>query len=145
MGLSQVSGPLYGAKSLLFADRIKDAAASTGTTVIGSINVPTGQDWYVTDVHAWRGSTASTGFQLVLSANSTTVATVSITSSLAGAAGQSVVTPTAGEFEGARITAGSSVTLSFNQGGSSVAASTAVAGWVYGYIRYVDSSRTLNS
>jgi len=141
MGRTRFSGPVYGAKALLWSAHIKDAAVSTTTTTMGSINVPTGQDWLITDIHAWRGSTVSTGFRLTVTDDSTTVGTVSITSSLASQTGQSAVTPAAGEDEGYIAAAGSSLTMTFDQTGSSVAASTAVTGWVYGFIRFVSSSR----
>ena len=145
MGKTSFSGPVFGAKSLLWTASLKDAAASTGATVIASINVPAGQDWYVCDIAAYRGSTASTGFVLRVTDDSSVVGSVAITSSLASQTNSTSLTPSAGEFEGVRCAAGSSMTMDFNQSGSSVAASTAVTGWVYGYIRYIDSSRTLNS
>lgn len=144
MGKVSVSGPLYGAKSMLWSVSSKDIANSTTPNVVASIIVPAGQDWYATDIHIFRGSTHSTAFVGAFTDDSTTIGSVSITSSLAGVTGASIVTPTAGEFEGQRIAAGSSVSFTVHNGGSSVA-SSAIFGWLYGYIRYVDSSRTLNS
>lgn len=145
MGKTAVDGPLYGAKSLLWSASVKDAAASTGNTVFAALTTPTREDWYITEVHAFRGSTASTGFVLYVTDDSTTIATARVTSSAAASVGSTVLAPTSGEFEGLRVVAGSALTMGFNQGGSSVAASTAVAGWVYGYIRYIDSTRNLHT
>lgn len=144
MGKTSYEGPVYGAKSLLWQVSSKDVANSTTPNQVAAITVPAGQDWYVTDFHVFRGSTHSTAFTATLTDDSTTVSTVPITSSLGGQMGSTIVTPTAGEFEGQRIAAGSSVSFNVHNGGSSVA-SSAVFGWVYGYIRYVDSSRTLNT
>jgi hypothetical protein len=144
MGKTAYSGPLYGAKALLWAVNSKDIGNSTTANIVASIIVPAGQDWYATDIHAYRGSTHSTAFSAAFTDDSTTIGSVSITSSAAGVAGATIVTPTAGEFEGQRIAAGSSVSFTVHNGGSSVASSQ-VFGWLYGYIRYVDSSRTLNT
>lgn len=148
MGLTRMSGPLYGAKSLLWSfSRSSTVAPSTSITTFAQMIVPAGQDWYITDFHAFRESTHSTAFVLSLSDDSTratastrTVADVAITSSLAAQNASTVVSVDAGEYEGRRVAAGSTLTLQLANGGSSVTASPFTA-WAYGFIRFVSSTR----
>ncbi len=140
MGFTRFTGPVYGAKSLLWAVESKDVANATTVNTITSIVVPPGQDWYVTDFHVHRGSTHSTAFVASITDDSSAVATVAITSSAADILGSTQPTPTAGEREGVQILSGSTVALTVHNGGSSVASSN-IHAWAYGYIRFVDSSR----
>jgi hypothetical protein len=149
MGKTAFSGPVYGAKSLIFSySRTSTTAPSTAVFTFAQAIVPTGQDWYVTDFHAFRESTHSTAFTLSLSDDSSratsstrTIASVAIASSAAGSVGSTIVTADAGEYEGKRVASGSTVTLQLANGGSSVTGGTFTA-WAYGFIRFVSSTRS---
>lgn len=148
MGKTAFSGPVYGAKSLLWGfSRTSTSAPSTAIYTFGQLVVPAGQDWFVTDLHAYRESTHSTAFVLSLSDDSSrattstrTVADIAITSSGAGVAASTVVAADAGEYEGKRVASGSTLTLQLANGNSSVTGATFSA-WAYGYIRFVSSTR----
>lgn len=148
MGKTAYSGPVYGAKSLLWGySRSSTIPPSTATYTCAQLVVPAGQDWYVTDFAVFRESTHSTAFTVTLvddssraQASSAAVAGLSIASSLAGQVASTVVPADAGEYEGRRVAAGSTLTLTVGSGNSSVSASPFGA-WAYGYIRFVSSSR----
>lgn len=148
MGKTAFSGPVYGAKSLIWSfARSSTVAPSTSLHTFAQVIVPPGQDWFVTDFHAFRESTHSTAFVLSLSddssratASTRTVADLAITSSASGVLASTIVTADAGEYEGRRVASGSTVTLQLANGGSSVAGGN-FAAWAYGYIRFVSSTR----
>lgn len=142
MGKTSFSGPVYGAKCLLMSysgDLAAGTDASSFTTVIG-VNVPAYEDWLVTEFRAFRASTHSTLSVFRLLDDSTVVADIAITSSAGFVAGSTIITPTAGEYEGYLIAAGSSVTLTATPGSSGVV-SSGVHLNVYGFIRFKSSSR----
>jgi hypothetical protein len=149
MGKTAFSGPVYGAKSLLLSySKTSTTVPSTATFGYAQLIVPTGQDWYVTDFHAFRESTHSTNFVLSLSDDSSratsstrTVADLAITSSAASQMASTVASADAGEYEGRRVAAGSTLTLQLANGNSSVTGAVFSA-WAYGFIRFVSSSRS---
>jgi hypothetical protein len=148
MGKTAFSGPVYGGKSLLWSvARASTAAPSTTVATFSQIILPAGQDWYITDIHVYRESTHSTAFVLSISDDSTratsdtrTIGTVAITSSAAGAMGSTAVSADAGEYEGRRVAALSTLTCQVANGNSSVTASPIHCS-VYGFIRFVSSTR----
>ena len=142
MGRTSFAGPVYGAKSLLWAFRADNLPASTAAQTVASIIVPKGSDWYPTEMHVYRGSSFSTALVVTLTDDSTTVGDVAVTSSLAGATASTVFAKTAGEYEGQQIVSGSSVSLLVSNGNSSAAGSSAVNVWVYGYVRFNSTSST---
>ena len=146
MGLSRASGPTYGAKQTLACIRVADISSGAGnglSTVLAAFVVPTGEDWYATEFLYHRQSTGSTGIQFSVQDDSTVLASTTIggaNSSLADKAGFLIITPTAGEYEGAQILSGSTVT--FNVVQSSVApASSGVTLTLRGFIRFVNSTK----
>lgn len=152
MGITRFSGPTYGAKSLLWQVKQEAGIVSTAVQTVAQLVIPSYQDWLVTEVHAYKTSTASTNFVVTLSDDSTrlsastrTIATVTLNSSLGAQAGSTTPAGDAGEYEGVRIAGLSTVTLQLQQSLSSAAAlaSSGVFAWVYGYIRYVDSTRAV--
>jgi hypothetical protein len=143
MGKTAFSGPTFGAWGLLgFASR--DAVSTGGgngvSTAIGCAVVPVGQDWYATDFLAARESTGSTGYGLFVADDGVTVSSVTITSSAAAVRSMNAITPDAGEFAGTRIASGSTITfnVSFSSG---TGASSGVSMALYGYPRYLTSTR----
>ena len=144
MGKTSFSGPVFGAKSLIFQSNLEVGVVSTAAVIIGSVVIPTGEDWYITSLHAHRASTASTGCVVTLLDDSTSIATARITSSLADAAGSTLLTPDSGEYEGVRCVSGSSMILTVIGANSSAAAltSSGVRAYVYGYIRWNSTAST---
>jgi len=144
MGKTAFSGPVYGAKSLLWnvsKDNVTASTGSTATVTIRQMAVPLYEDWYITEFRVFRGSTGSTGFIGALLDDSTQIASVAITSSLAAQFGSTTLTADAGEYEGVRVAAGSTMSLTLSNSGSSVVSSSDVGYSVYGYIRWISSTR----
>jgi len=139
MGKTSFSGPAFGAYTLLWSGTSDGLGNSTTANTMNSIVVPSYVDWYVTSLHVHRGSTHSTAFVGSLVDDSTTIATVALTSSLANVAGSTSPTKTPGEFIGLQVLGGSSLVFTVHNGGSSVA-STGVVFHVYGFARYLENS-----
>ena len=139
MGKTSFSGPVYGAKSLLWSVTSKDVGNSTTANTVAAIIVPAGEDWIISDFHVFRGSTHSTAFVASLVDDSTAIATVAITSSLADQNGSTRIPSTGGEYTGQAVATGSSLAFTIHNGGSSVASSQVMA-WVYGFPRWLDTS-----
>lgn len=148
MGKTAYSGPVYGAKSLLWSySRNSTVPPSTALYAAAQMVVPAGQDWFFTDFHAFRESTHSTQFVVTLvddssraQASSAAIAGLAITSSAVNQVASTVIAADAGEYEGRRVAAGSTLSLTVASGNSSVTSSPFGA-WAYGYIRFVSSSR----
>jgi hypothetical protein len=150
MGKTSFGGPVYGAKSLLWmahADNL--LITSTVTETLQAIRVPAYEDWYVTEFKVYRGSSHSTAvtttYQLL--DDSSVVANL-VQASGAASSGAAVLfsttpTPTPGEYEGVQVAANSTLSFTYNHGGSSAAVDSNVTAWVYGYIRYLDSTRAV--
>jgi hypothetical protein len=159
MGKTAFSGPVYGAKSLLwsygpFADT-HSTGASTGLLNVNSVRtVPPYEDWMITEVVAHvstNSTTAGHGLYLKSEGGSTTgivradgnvsTATQTLASFTTGVSsvftGSTTVAATAGEYEGKWVPAGS--TLRIVSSGVSVMGNVQVN--VMGYIRYVNSTR----
>lgn len=139
MGKTSFDGPVFGSKSLLWSVQHDRAQGSTVAVTMGSITVPAGEDWLITDLHVYRGSTHSTASVVVLTDDSTAVGDVAIASSLAGVAGSTTVVKDADEYIGKRVASGSVLALTVHDGGSSLA-SAGWQAWVYGYPRWLQSS-----
>jgi hypothetical protein len=161
MGKTAFSGPVYGAKSLLwsygpFADT-HSTGASTGLLNANAVRVvPPYEDWMITEVAAavsTNSTTAGHGLYLKSEGGSTTgivradgqVSTATQTIASFTTAGSSVFTgsttvaATAGEYEGKWVPAGS--TLRLVSSGVSVMGTVSVN--VMGFIRYVNSTRAV--
>lgn len=141
MGKTSFKGPVFGAKGLLWSYQKETVAASTAIQTLASIDVPDGEDWFITRVDALRGSTHSTAFVLTLVDDSTSIATVAITSSAANSTGSTTLTPDSGEYMGVKVESGSSLALRLTIGTSS-AASSGIHCWVYGYQRFNSTAST---
>ena len=142
MGKTAYTGPLYGAKQTLASIRVSDISSGAGNGVSTSLSVflcPLGEDWYGTEFSYHRQSTGSTGIEFSVQDDGTKFSSITITSSAADQLGYVSITADAGEYEGRRIAAGS--TVSFNIVQSSVApASSGVSLALYGYRRFISSS-----
>lgn len=144
MGKTAYSGPVYGAKSLLWsaARNSSSALSTTAATSFAKVRVPAYEQWLVTELAVYRGSTHSTTTVVGLTDDSTVLATVAITSSLADVMGSTVITKTAGEYEGALVAENSTLSLTLQEGTSSIATNDLTA-YVYGFVRYIDSTRAV--
>lgn len=141
MGKTAFSGPAFGSKSLLWSVPYINSTNSTSAFTVATIAVPDGEDWYITNLQGYRGSTHSTALVLTLTDDSTTIANIAFTSSAAQARASTRLTPDAGEYEGVRVASGSVLALTLQNGNSSVA-SSGVHAWVYGYPRWIPSTRS---
>lgn len=139
MGKTAFAGPAYGSKATLFGMSALAVSSGASTTVYASAIVPPGEDWYLTEVSAFRGSTGSTGFAAVVRDDSTTVSSQALASSLAAASNLTILTPDAGEYEGVRVASGSTVTIELT---SPTVASANVSVNVYGFRRWISSTRS---
>ena len=145
MGKTSFSGPVYGAKALLWSvyrNTQLPASNDTTTVTVGQIRVPGYEDWLITEFKAWRGSSGATAVTTTytLRDDSTGVATLVTASSVAGLMLSTTVVRTAGEYEGYQAVANSTLDITVSHGGSSVAISSNISWWVYGFIRFISSS-----
>jgi len=160
MGKTAFSGPVYGAKSLLWAwGPFTDAhstGASTGALSVNPVpnrTVPNYEDWMVTEMYVTCSTNSSVagahGFYLKSEGGSTTgivradggvstatqtVVSVLNTGTSTNFAGSAIATATPGEYEGKS-------TLRLVSSGVSLTGTVQVN--VMGYIRYVNSTRAV--
>jgi len=162
MGLSRNSGPVYGAKSMLwaFGPVTGSTGATTGLLATNSIRVvPNYEDWFITEAHMVMSTNSSVaaahavylkteggstvGIQNRTNGQGTTNAATIL--SVVNAAGSTTwstwatATVTAGEYEGTWCPAGS--TTRMVSSGASAPAGVQIN--VMGFIRYVDSTRAV--
>jgi hypothetical protein len=155
MGKSGVSGPFYGAKSLLWSQYIH-AATSQATTALASPIafrvVPAYEDWFLTEYSLNASTMSSAGNNFILkteggstsgiprtdgvSTRAATLFTVSAGTSTTVSTG-AAFTPSAGEYEGTWIPAGSTLRLV----SSGINPQGPIMLNVMGYVRYIDSTR----
>ena len=145
MGKTAFSGPLWGAKSLLYTVRLETVSSGPGggaalSTIIGGTQVPVGEDWYITDVSMLRTSTGSSVYGVTLVDDSTIISSLTMTSTVANAIVSTALVPDGGEFAGLRVISGSTLTVN-HQNSTVVGASSGLCVSVYGYPRFVDSTR----
>lgn len=145
MGKTAFSGPVYGAKSLLWTPFVLVVSSGGTTQTIARTVVPTYEDWMITEV-AYACSSCSTGSAAASSVASFMVkddgSTLHGATVLSGTNATALVTVPAdgGEYEGKRVAGGS--TLAFVvAGGSSAVAMGSVRADVRGYIRFINSTR----
>lgn len=159
MGKTTISGPVYGAKSLLWVYGPMLGSQNTSTALLG-INsqrvIPPYEDWIVTEASltmSTNSSVVASGIVVALkteggsttiprsngqaSTNAATVLTMTHADNSTAWSTWATATVTAGEYEGTWCPAGSSLRLV----SSCAAAPANVQVNVMGYIRYVDSSR----
>jgi hypothetical protein len=161
MGKTAFSGPVYGAKSLLWSygpyGQIGSSGASTVLYRENSVRpIPAYEDWYITEVHVATSTNSSVagthGIKLKSEGGSTTgivrqdlpsTVTQTIVAMVNPSGGSTTwnaiatVTASAGEYEGLYVPAGS--TLRLVSSGVAPLGNTQIN--VMGYIRYVNSTR----
>lgn len=152
MGKTAFKGPVYGAKSLLFSHSLAVATTSASTTLMAATVIPPYEDWYVTECKASfsTGSSAGNGFAFKSEGGSTTLprydgqpstAAQTLATINSGTSTSlnnvTTVTPTAGEYEGLYVPAGSTVRVV----SSCVNPLSKVNVGVWGYVRFIPSTR----
>ena len=163
MGKVNFSGPVYGAKALLWTYGPYDQTGTTGaTTALFRANsvrqIPAYEDWFITEVFltASTNSSVANGHAVLLKSEGgsttgvtritgmfpSTVAQTIVTLTQAGASTtwstSATVTGTAGEYEGLYVPAGSSMRIVSS--GITLIGGLQLA--VMGFIRYVSSTRS---
>lgn len=145
MGKTAFSGPVYGAKSLLWSAYVPVATSGASATYAVT-TVPGYEDWYITETF-FACSSCSTGVASLSSVTTFTIqenssnlhSPVSMTSTASGVL--TTLPADAGEFEGKRVRAGS--TLAFViAGGSTAVASGSARAEMRGYVRFINSTRS---
>jgi hypothetical protein len=136
MGKTSFLGPVYGCKATLMSATFK-ASSGASTAIYAGVIVPTGEDWYATEVSLYKASTGSTGFVAVARKGSTALSSQAIASS-AAASTAVIVAADAGEYEGKRLPSGSTITF---EAVSPTVATSRVTMVLSGYRRFVSSTR----
>ena len=148
MGKTAFSGPVYGAKASLgsaaFATGAISSNASTTAVPTAKWVVPAYEDWYLTEFGAQVSTCSSNAAQFKLkveAAGANTLAATVNSGTSTVLASVVACTVTAGEFEGFLAPANSTIRV--------VSSANSAMGitqlHLRGFIRYKDSSRTLNS
>lgn len=145
MGKTAFSGPVYGAKGVLWSPYVHVVSSGGTTQTVARTIIPSYEDWYVTEAQ-FQCSSGSTGAALASSVASyqfkNGASSLHIAAVLASTATPVLVTITAdaGEYEGRRCAAGS--TLAFvARGGDTAVAIGGLRGELRGFIRFVNSTR----
>lgn len=157
MGKSGVSGPFYGAKSLLWSFGPVTGTSQATTNLVNPVSfrkIPVTEDWMVTDAYVQCSTMSSAGNNFILKTEggstsgiprvdgvSTRAATLfTLTAATSTTVSTRVaITPSAGEFEGSWVPAGSTLRLV----SSGVNPQGLVSLQLMGYIRYIDSTRAV--
>lgn len=158
MSLSRLSGPVYGSKSLIATASLATTSTGASTALACSWIVPVYEDWFITEISGYcstcssggntltvkseGGSTAGAGRNWADGSNSTkaqTIGTVTWGASTTGPALSSGMTPTAGEYEGVWVPAGSTIRALLSV--SSNAMANLNIG-LRGFTRFVHSTRS---
>lgn len=145
MGKTAFSGPVYGAKSLLWSAYVPVGTSGVAGTYAVT-QVPVYEDWYATETY-FACSSCSTGAVSVSSVTNFQItddssalhSAVSVTSTAAGTL--TTVAADGGEYEGKRIAGGSTLAFVITGGSSSVPIGSARAE-LRGFIRYINSTRS---
>lgn len=145
MGKTAFSGPVYGAKGALWNPFSLVVSSGASTQVAAATRVPTYEDWYVTEA-LFQCSSCSTGAaiassvcQFVFKDDGTALHTNQVLQDT-NSVTLVTITPDAGEYEGKRIAAGSTITFEVAGGSSAVPVGSA-RGELRGYIRFINSTR----
>lgn len=160
MGVTRFLGPVYGAKSCLFSAGPLTGSTGATTTLIMRTIVPNYETWYITEMGVSASTNSSvTGFKLKVKGTSTDATNptvgpdpsfptgnpgtpITLTTG-ASTVGFNLVaspaSPTPGEFEGYAAPGNSSIRLV----SSAVNAPSNLFIRVFGYVRYLDSTRAV--
>ena len=155
MGITRFNGPVYGAKGSITSRAVATVSTGASTTYVTSWIVPVYEDWFICDMSLFCSTCSSGGNTITLKTEggstsilrpdgtqtrTATLATGTWGASTGGVLAPVTLTPTAGEYEGSWVPAGSSVRVL----ASSVA--NPISNFnisLRGYTRYVDSTRAV--
>lgn len=153
MGKTAFSGPVYGAKATLWSVHVPTGTSRATTAVIGVTVIPNYEDWYITEAYGSFSTGSSVGNSLVFKSEggSTTLAryqgqastvTQTIATLNSGTSTSlntvTTITPTAGEYEGLYVPAGSTIRLV----SSGVNPQSNINAGLRGFIRFIPSTRS---
>lgn len=153
MGLTRFKGPVYGAKSLLWGGGPLTGTTSASTALVAAVAIPPYEDWYVTEAKASFSTGSSAGNSFIFKSEggssglarydgqaSTVAQTLATINSGTSTSLNNVttITPTAGEYEGLYVPAGSTVRLV----SSGVNPQSKVSFGLWGYPRFIPSTRS---
>ena len=163
MGITRFSGPVYGSKSLLWCTGPAAAASTSASTVLAFTQggyakrvVPAYEDWIITEAYlvCSTASTVAAAAQWILkteggsttlprtsgqaSTNAATILTIASGGS-SNVNGSAIAAVTPGEYEGTWCPAGS--TLRWVSSYADIPTTPQMN--VMGYIRYIDSTRSV--
>ena len=134
MGRTSFSGPLYGAKMKLASFYVASIAAEADDAELGELLVPSGEDWYITNVHAYCTDAGASATVDVECPDGTSLLATDL--ALSANAGVTVAcAATAGEDEGKKCAAASRIYIEADNGLTTAAANVIVS--LHGYIRKV--------
>jgi hypothetical protein len=143
MGKTSFLGPVYGAKQTLVSISQPSLSSGAGagiSTFVHAVIVPPGEDWYLTEFGAFRGSTGSSVTAFWVQDDATVVSSVTMTSTTANVNALNIITPDGGEYEGTRAASGSTITFWYSN--ASAQGQILNAGWTLnGYRRFLNSTR----
>lgn len=118
MGISRVSGPLYGASGVLFTRSLASTTTAQSAAEIYEITVPTTQDWIVELAEAYCTTAGSDAATFNLTDDGTDVFTVAGT--LVSATAVRLTAPvTSGQDVGTVVAAGSTLKIVLTTGDTS--------------------------
>lgn len=130
MGITRVSGPLYGAKSLLLM-AAASSVATGGESEIFEFDVPADEDWYITNVNAYCTACDSSAATCNIKDDGTAI--MSAVTFVADDNAAGTITATAGEDEGKAVAGGSALTFLVTAGNTTAVADVHIS--VHGFIR----------
>lgn len=137
MGLTEFSGPVYGAIGILAIANLDPIGPSVTDSEIFQIDVPSDEDWYLTRVAAFCTDQGNAGAIDVEDDGASVLA-----SSLVLVTGDSVevaIVADSGEDMGKRVAAGSSLTVDATVGATTPATDVTVT--IEGYKRKIGAPR----
>ncbi len=131
MGTTRFSGPVYGAKAVLFAASVASLATAQSAVEMFEIDVPATEDWLFCEATLYCTAAGSAAAAVSIKDDGTTVGSA-MTAIVNDSVGQTF-TPSSGEDEGLVVAASSNVTVVVATGTTTGPSNVMVA--VYGYRR----------
>lgn len=136
MGRTSFSGPVYGAKGCLASCYVATVAPNASATELAEFLVPAGEDWYITDLHAFCTHQGNACDIDIESPNGTSLLASDLALSSNAAVVRTLVAD-GGEDEGKRVAASARIHIEADNGATTSA--TGVMINVLGYIRKLNT------
>ena len=135
MGRTSFSGPVYGAKGNLISCYYATVPMNA-TTELCEVLVPSGEDWYITDLHAFCTHQGNAGDIDIESPNGTSLLASDLALSANAGVNKTLVAD-GGEDEGKRVASGARIHIEADVGATTSA--TGVMINVLGYVRKLNT------